>query len=99
MLAANKWEAEAGKFRPNHRHPRFWHETVRRFRDHYQLGDDPSVLDVGCAKGFMLYDFKQLMPNLTIAGVDVSTCASANAKEEAKPYLRVADARELLFED
>src|SRR5262245_53129182 len=50
MLAANKWEAEAGKFRPNHRHPRFWQETVCRFRDHYQLGDDASVLDVGCAK-------------------------------------------------
>jgi len=31
---------------------------VQRFRDHYCLADNASVLDVGCAKGFMLHDFK-----------------------------------------
>ena len=28
-------------------HPRFWTETVKRFRDHYNLADDAKILDVG----------------------------------------------------
>ncbi|MCA1558354.1 MAG: hypothetical protein LC731_07440, partial [Acidobacteria bacterium] len=34
-------------------HPRFWQGVVRRIRDYYSLEDDASLLDVGCAKGFM----------------------------------------------
>src|SRR3989304_2472622 len=46
-------------------HPRFWTDTVKRFRDHYQLTQDAALLDVGCGKGFMMYDFKRLMPRMT----------------------------------
>lgn len=80
-------------------HPRFWQGTVRRLRDHYGLADDAGVLDVGCAKGFMLHDFKELMPRLTVAGVDLSAYAVENALETVKPFLRVADAKELPFAD
>lgn len=82
-----------------HYHPRFWQETVRRFRDHYQLPDDARILDVGCAKGFMLHDFKQLMPKCMIAGIDVSRYAIAIAKEEVKPYLQVGNVLELPFDN
>ncbi len=80
-------------------HPRFWQETVQRFRDYYQLEDGASVLDVGCAKGFMLYDFRQLLPRLRIAGVDVSMYALQNAKEELKGTLAAATAEALPFPD
>jgi ubiquinone/menaquinone biosynthesis C-methylase UbiE len=80
-------------------HPRFWQETVKRFRDYYNLPDSASILDVGCGKGFMLYDFKQLMPNITITGIDISEYAIANAKEEVKPYLQVGNAKELPYPD
>jgi SAM-dependent methyltransferase len=80
-------------------HPRFWQATVRRIRDHYRLADDARLLDVGCAKGFMLHDFKELMPKLTVAGIDVSEYAIANALETVKPYLRVGNAKELPYPD
>ena len=80
-------------------HPRFWQATVRRFHDYYRLAEDASVLDVGCAKGFMLHDFKELMPNLTIAGIDISEYAIEHAIETVKPFLRVGNARELPYED
>ncbi|XZN90170.1 MAG: class I SAM-dependent methyltransferase [Microcoleus sp.] len=80
-------------------HPRFWQETVKRFCDYYNLPDNASILDVGCGKGFMLYDFKQLMPKITIAGIDISEYAIANAKEEVKPYLQVGNAKELPYPD
>ncbi len=79
-------------------HPRFWQATVRRFRDHYRLPEDARVLDVGCAKGFMLHEFLQLMPRLNVAGIDVSSYAIENAVESMRPFLKVGDARELPFE-
>jgi len=82
-----------------HYHPRFWQATVRRFRDYYQLADDASVLDVGCAKGFMLHDFKQLMPNITVAGLDISEYAIEQAIETVKPFLCVGNAKELPYDD
>lgn len=80
-------------------HPRFWQQTVRRFRDYYQLDGHANVLDVGCAKGYMLHDFKELMPDMTVAGIDISEYAIEHAMETVKPFLRVSNARELPYED
>jgi len=80
-------------------HLRFWRDTVERIRDYYQLPATASILDIGCAKGFMLHDFKELMPASTVAGIDVSEYAIENAKEEVKPYLKVGNAKELPYED
>lgn len=80
-------------------HPRFWQATVKRFRDYYGLADDARVLDVGCAKGYMLHDFKQLMPGLNIAGIDISEYAIEHAMETVRPFLQVGTATDLPFED
>lgn len=80
-------------------HPRFWQGTVKRFRDYYNLAEDAAVLDVGCAKGFMLHDFKELMPKMTIAGIDISEYAIANAMENVKHFLQQGNAKELPYPD
>ena len=80
-------------------HPRFWQETVKRLRDYYQLAGDASVLDVGCAKGFMLHDFKELMPRLHVHGLDISQYAIENAIEDMKPFLVQGNVRSLPFPD
>jgi len=80
-------------------HPRFWQETVERFRDHYDLAEDASILDVGCAKGFMLHDFKELMPRARVEGIDVSEYAIANAKETVRGCVRVGNAAALPYAD
>jgi ubiquinone/menaquinone biosynthesis C-methylase UbiE len=80
-------------------HERFWTDTVRLFRDHYELPGDASILDVGCGKGFMLYDFMKLMPKARLAGIDISEYAINNALEEVRPILRVANANSLPFAD
>ena len=80
-------------------HPRFWQETVKRFKEYYHLDKNSEILDVGCAKGFMLHDFKQLLPELTIAGIDISQYAIDNAIEDMRPYIQVGDASELPFPD
>jgi len=80
-------------------HPRFWTETVRRFRDYYHLPEDVRILDVGCAKGFMMYDFHLLMPKAEIRGIDISKYAYEHAKPEMKPFIQVASANNIPFPD
>lgn len=80
-------------------HPRFWTDTVKDIRDYYQLPEDAAILDIGCAKGFMLYDFMQLMPKARLAGIDVSAYAIENALDPLKPFVRVANAKSLPYAD
>lgn len=79
--------------------PRFWTPVVPTFRQHFDLTPASSILDIGCAKGFMLYDLAKNIPGITVRGIDVSEYAIQNAIEEMKPHLMVADARKLPFAD
>ena len=58
---------------------RFWKNVVPDFIQHWQLKNGDSLLDIGCAKGFMLYDLKEYLPNLDVYGVDISEYAINNA--------------------
>lgn len=79
--------------------PRFWQPVIPAFVQHWQLTSNSSVLDVGCAKGFMLYDLVQAIPGISIAGIDVSEYAIENGKSEVKTFLSMADATTLPFDD
>ncbi|MGZ5926962.1 MAG: class I SAM-dependent methyltransferase [Rhizomicrobium sp.] len=79
--------------------PRFWQPVIPAFRKHFGLDAGSSVLDVGCAKGFMLHDMAALIPGITVRGVDVSQYAIDNAIEDMKPFVSVADAKTLPFPD
>lgn len=80
-------------------HPRFWQPVVPTFKKFYGLTDQHSVLDVGCAKGFMLYDFITLIPGIKVRGIDISEYAIQNAIEPVKEFVQVGDARKLDFPD
>ena len=78
---------------------KFWKPVIPTFKEHFNLNDNSKVLDVGCAKGFMLYDMREFLPNVTVKGIDISSYAIQYAKEEVKEFLSVADARDLPFND
>jgi SAM-dependent methyltransferase len=80
-------------------YPRFWQPVIPTLREHFGLTADSSLLDVGCAKGFMLHDLAEAIPGITIGGVDVSQYAIEHSLEDVRPQLRVADVRALPFPD
>jgi len=78
---------------------RFWEPVIPTFREYWRMSDTSSLLDVGCGKGFMLYDFKKAMPDLNIRGIDISNYAIENCKKEVIDFLCVGNCTELPFED
>ena len=79
--------------------PRFWSPVVPTFKKHWQLTSKKSLLDVGCGKGFMIYDIQRLIPGIKVKGIDISEYAINNAVESVKGLVSVADAKKLPFED
>ena len=79
--------------------PRFWQTVVKDFQDYWNLDEKSSILDVGCAKGFMLFDFHQLIPGMKIEGIDISEYAIKNSKAEVSSFIQVGDASSLSYED
>jgi ubiquinone/menaquinone biosynthesis C-methylase UbiE len=78
---------------------KYWLNVIKDFKKFYKLSSTSKVLDVGCAKGFMLYDFRKKIKGITIRGVDISSYAINNSKQGVKKYLKVANAKKLPFRD
>ena len=78
---------------------KFWTEVVKDLNNFYKLKSGSKILDIGCGKGFMLFDFMKLNPNFVLEGIDISDYAITNAVPEVKKFLKVGDAKSLLYED
>jgi SAM-dependent methyltransferase len=76
-----------------------WEKVARAMVEHYGLKPGDKVLDVGCGKAFLVYDFTKVVPGIDIQGIDVSDYAIANAKEEVKDRIRVGNATRLPWPD
>ncbi|MBT3471855.1 MAG: methyltransferase domain-containing protein [Gammaproteobacteria bacterium] len=79
--------------------PGRWAPVGQAMIDHYGLKPGDKILDIGCGKGFQLYELTQLLPGLEVHGVDVSSYAIENGKEEIKDHLQVGNANSLPFPD
>jgi len=79
--------------------PKFWQPVIPTIVENYKISNSSNVLDVGCAKGFFLYDLKLVFPGINVTGVDISNYAVENSIPEIKPYLQVGNATKLPFED
>ena len=76
-----------------------WLPIAEDIARHYGLKAGDRILDVGCGKAFLLYEFTQAVPGIEVTGIDISEYGIDNAKEEVKPFLRVGNCADLPFDD
>lgn len=76
-----------------------WVPVAKDIIDHFGLKPGDRVLDVGCAKGFLVKDLRDACPGLEVTGLDISAYAIENAHPDAKPYLMQGSADALPFTD
>ena len=82
-----------------HYNEKFWYKTVRLFAEVFSLNSSSSVLDVGCAKGFMLVDLIKCIPGIKVYGLDISQYAIENSHYMIKDRLVVGNCTNLPFLD
>jgi ubiquinone/menaquinone biosynthesis C-methylase UbiE len=77
-----------------------WSVVAKQLVETYSLMPNARILDVGCGRGFLLYEFTRILSKCTVAGFDVSTYGLKTAKEEIRQQLFRHDARvRFPFED
>ncbi|OGT38011.1 MAG: SAM-dependent methyltransferase [Gammaproteobacteria bacterium RIFCSPHIGHO2_12_FULL_37_14] len=64
-----------------------WRPVAEKLIERYNLTKHSKLLDVGCGKGFLLYEIQKLLPGIELVGIDVSKHALVNAKDEIKSCL------------
>jgi len=75
--------------------PGRWEKVARVMAEHYRIKPGDRVLDVGCGKGFLLYDLTLVVPGVEVVGIDICEYAIRNAKPELRDRLPVCNATSL----
>jgi len=76
-----------------------WRPVAEEIAKHYGLKAGDRILDVGCGKAYLLYEFTQAVPGVEVAGIDISEYGIQDAKPEVRPFLKVGNAVELPWPD
>jgi SAM-dependent methyltransferase len=67
--------------------PGRWKPVAEELIRIYDLKPGSKLLDIGCGKGYLIYEMKLLIPDLDVVGIDSSNYALEMAKEEIKPFI------------
>ena len=76
-----------------------WEKVAIKLINHYKLDCNSRILDIGCGKGYLLYDLKKLLPGISLKGIDISNYALENSKDEIKDSLTLGNASDLPYPD
>jgi len=76
-----------------------WRKLARKLIQEYSLNSQSIVLDIGCAKGFLVKDLMLECPGLQAFGVDISKYAVKHVEKEVIGRVHLANAIELPFAD
>jgi SAM-dependent methyltransferase len=76
-----------------------WVPVAQDMIKHFDLKPGDRVLDVGCAKGFLVKDFMKALPGLEAFGLDVSEYAMMHCEPEVVGRLHLGSGDKLPFPD
>jgi SAM-dependent methyltransferase len=76
-----------------------WVPVAKDIIAHFGLKPGDRVLDVGCAKGFLVKDLLDALPGLEVFGLDISEYALMNCPPEVIGRLHLGSADRLPFPD
>ncbi len=79
--------------------PGRWEKIAENMQTQYNLPANAKILDIGCGKGYLLYDFLKVLPNAEVYGIDISSYALKNGKEEIRDRMHLGNATKLPWPD
>ena len=99
MLKAKKyefdyWDGDRRYGYGGYKYDGRWKSVAENIIKKYDLKDGCKILDVGCGKAHLLYEFKLLLPNAELHGFDVSKHGIADAPEGIRKNLTIHRAQD-----
>jgi ubiquinone/menaquinone biosynthesis C-methylase UbiE len=82
-----------------HYNEKYWTKTAQFIVEHYNLTPDSMILDIGCAKGFLIKDLLKTGKVKNVFGIDISSYAVNHSEKEIKGLTLISDAKNLPFKD
>ncbi len=76
-----------------------WLDIIPEIAERYNLNSSSSVLEIGCKKGFFIYDMKKIFNGIDIKGIENHKYPIENSMEEVRNNIIFSDYQSLPFED
>jgi SAM-dependent methyltransferase len=76
-----------------------WISIAQDIIRHYNLKPGHRILDIGCAKGFLVRDLMMVCPGLEAFGVDISSYAVEHCDSEVVGRIHLGNAKSVPFPD
>lgn len=99
QYGADYWDGERRYGYGGYRYDGRWAPLAERLAAEYNLRAGQHVLDIGCGKGFLLYELMRAVPGIEVTGLDISRYAITHSKEEVADRLVEGSAAALPFAD
>jgi len=93
------FDGDRGQGYGGYRYDGRWVAIAEGMRDFYELKAGDRILDVGCAKGFLLHDFRRVVPGIVVAGLDISSYAIEHSLADVRALCVVGTADALPYPD
>jgi len=74
-----------------------WKPIAEKIFSEYKLKDNSKILHIGCDKGFLLHDIKNLKPKSIVRGIEISNYAISKSKKDIKKYIKKSPFNNLPF--
>ncbi len=71
--------------------PGRWTAVAKNLIKRYKLNNSSKILDIGCGKGYLLYEIKKILPDIIIRGFDISKYAIKSAPKILKKDLYIGN--------
>src|SRR5438105_3061577 len=84
QYSADYWDGSRRHGYGGYKYDGRWSIVAQKLISTYNLREDARILDIGCGKGFLLYELTRLLPKCEVTGLDISEHALANAKEAVR---------------
>lgn len=79
--------------------PGRWAPVAKLMIEHYGLKPGSKVLDIGCGKGFQIFELTRVLPGIEVRGIDISNYALEHAHPEVKHLINHGTAAKLPHPD
>ena len=74
-----------------------WKVVAKKIFDVYRLKDNAKILQIGCDKGFLLQDIKEIFPKAKVRGIEVSDYAIKHTNKKISKFIKKGSFYELPF--